>query len=410
VDRGYRLGARADEIDLTVFETLTREGRRAIDRHDAVAADRVLSRALAMWRGRPFENLRPGPELDSVARRVEELWMTAQEDLFEAQLALGGHGHVAPAARRWVDANPLRERGWAQLALALYRSGDPASALAACAEARSVLAEELGLEPGPDLRRLQRAILERDESLGAGVASVAEVRPVRAPVPRQLPPAPVAFVGRRLELDLLERILDRSRPAGVPGIVAVHGPAGAGKSALATVAAHRVATQYPDGQLFVDFAGPGPRDNASLLGRLLLDLGQPAGHDAADPNEAVLRWRSVLAPRRVLIVLDNAESEAQIEPMLPAGTGCGVIVTSRHVFGGLPAACRVGLGPLGDADAVELIEQYAGPRSVRGQAAVRDLVRQCGGLPLALRRAASRLATRPEPVSGLLVNGGARGA
>jgi DNA-binding SARP family transcriptional activator len=394
VDRGYRLAVGADEVDLAAFETLAREGRRAIERRDSVAADRALIRALALWRGRPFENAQSCPEVDGVARRLEELRMTAQEDLFEAQLALGGHWHVAPLVRRWVQANPLRERGWGQLALALYRTGNPSAALAACDEVRSVLAEELGLEPGPDLQRLRRAILKHDGSLVAGAGAVAEVRPVRPPVPRQLPPAPFVFVGRRVELDMLARIMGRPRSAGVPGIVAVHGPAGIGKSALATVAAHRLADRYPDGQLFVDLGGTAARDTTRLFGTLLHALGEPTDDDA-DPVETVLRWRSVLASRRILIVLDNAQSETQIEPILPANSGCGVIVTSRRVCGGLPVACRVVLDSLAETDALEMLERYAGVRSLRDQvAALRDVVRQCSGLPLALRRAASRLALR----------------
>jgi len=400
--QGYRLSADRHELDFAVFEELARDGRTALDRDDPDGADRLLGQALAMWRGAPFEDLPLGAELESVAIRFDELRRTVQEDRFEAQLELGEHGRLVPALRRWVKSNPFRERGWNQLALALYRAGDSSAALEACRQARSVLVEELGLLPGQDLQRLQQSILNRSDSLLVRPAPVTgRLVPLPAPKPRQLPPAPFPFVGRKAEDEFISRALGTGRPAGVPRIVAIHGSSGVGKSALACAAAHRCAGNYPDGQLYVDFGRPAAKAPEQVLGILLRALGEPAG--APDPAEDAARLRSILVDRRVLLVLDDVRSEHQLASVLPAGSGCGVIVTCRRALPGLHHASQLALTALPEDSALELLEHYAGRRRIRSEdRAARAVVRLCGQLPLALRLAGARLAGSPgRPVYSL---------
>jgi DNA-binding SARP family transcriptional activator len=391
--RGYLLHAGHDEVDAGVFQSLAADGRAALDRNDPATADLLLGRALDLWRGSPFENLEPGTELAATAGRLEDLRLVVQEDRFDALLALGGHGELVPALRRMVAAYPMRERGWQQLALALYRSGDPAGALDACQRARAALAEELGLEPGPELRRLHRAILNRDTTLApsraAGTGS-----PV--PTPRQLPPAPDPLVGRDEELAAITRVLTGD---GVgPRVVAISGRVGVGKTALALAVAHRCAGHYPDGQLHAEVGGA-PADVLATFLRALGDR-DPVG---PDPAELVARFRSLVAGQRLLFVLDGVEHDGHLATLLPAGAGCGVIVTGRRVCGTVAHARRFDLGPLPVAAALDLLRCYAGPDRVDAdEAAARAVVRECDGLPLAVRLAAARLAGDSDrPVAAL---------
>lgn len=391
--RGYLLHADEGEVDASVFRSLAADGRAALDRDDPTTADRLLGRALDLWRGSPFENLEPGTELAATAGRLEDLRLVAQEDRVDALLALGGHGDLVPALRRVVAAYPMRERGWQQLALALYRSGDPAGALDACQRARDVLAEELGLEPGPELRRLHRAILNRDPTL-------VPPRTARAghhalPTPRQLPPAPDPLVGRDAELTAITRVLTGD---GVgPRVVAISGRVGAGKTALALAVAHRCAGHYPDGQLHAEI-GDSPTD---VLATFLRALGDR--DPSPDPGERIARFRSLVAGQRLLFVLDDVEHDRHLETLLPAGAGCGVIVTGRRVCGAVAHSRRFDLGTFFEAAALDLLRCYAGPDRVDAEeAAARAVVRACDGLPLAVRLAAAWLAGNPHrPMAAL---------
>ncbi len=396
---GYQLTAGPDEVDAGAFEAIATQGRAALQRRDPAAAARLLERALGLWRGLPLEDVPRGSRLDGVVARLDEGRMAVQEDLFEARLSLGEDGRLVPALRQWLDRYPLREKAWRHLVLALYRAGDPSAALATYQQARAVLVAELGIEPGPDLRELQRAILHRDDGALAPAAPVVRYRGP-APVPRELPPVPFGFVGRARELALIRDIVHASGPDGLPRAVALYGPAGIGKSALARVAAHALAADHPDGQLFVELRGAD--DPLPVLNRMLraLGAGDPPPQDVA---EASGRFRSVVADKRILLLLDNAAGEEIVEPLLPAGGGCAVVVTSRSALPGLDAGRRLALRPLPEDDARELLSRYAGAdRVAAGSAAVQDILRRCAGLPLALRQAAGGLAasgparTRPS--------------
>jgi DNA-binding SARP family transcriptional activator len=403
---GYVLSlGTADELDLVTFESLTARGRAALAAGEPVRAVRLLERAVALWRDdRAATGIPRYGTLGIWLDTVDEQRLAAHEYLTEARLALGEHHDLVPVLRRAAAEQPLRERSWELLMLALYRAGDVAAALASYARASAVLREQLGVDPGPDLRRLHRAILTRDDALAVPATAIyggpsTDIAAVpgtpTAAVPRELPPGPKLY-GRAAEYEQLLTAVDQ--PRGVPVTVALHGPVGSGKSALAVAVAHEVAGRFPDGQLYVDLAGrsaPDPPGTADVLARLLAALDAPV--DGRYPVDALsARFRSVLAGQRLLLVLDNADRAAQVSPLLPAGAGCAVLVTSRRYLAALDTVATVRVGALPAGAAVALLARYVDPQRLRAEpAGVAALVEACGGLPLALRIVAGRLAARP---------------
>lgn len=392
---GYLVCAGPAELDTLVFGALVAEGRQAIaDRQWQTAQDH-LDRALRQWSGSAAaEDVVRGDALAVRLAVFDELRLTALEDLAAARLALGRHAELVPELRALVADHPLRERLWVRLISALNRTGDIQGALDAYAVACRTLRTELGVEPGPELVRLHRAVLDRDPRLmDAGEqprpVRIAAVRPSRTRIPRELPPDRGDLVGRARESHLIDRLLAvRRRPA----VVIVHGPAGAGRSALAIRAAHRNAGRFADGQLYANLfdratARPVPPDQ--VVAHFLRALGLP-GSDLP-PAEAAARLRSGLADRKVLMVLDDCVDEAQVRPLLPAGASAALIVSWRPL-GALDGAARVGVGALTSADAATLVSRLVG--HVRPDPAeLSQLVERCGHLPLALRVVATRLAT-----------------
>nr|WP_052478808.1 BTAD domain-containing putative transcriptional regulator [Kibdelosporangium sp. MJ126-NF4]CEL20729.1 transcriptional regulator, SARP family [Kibdelosporangium sp. MJ126-NF4]CTQ89642.1 transcriptional regulator, SARP family [Kibdelosporangium sp. MJ126-NF4] len=379
---GYRLDIGPDDFDVPRFEKLAAAGRRALAQSDLDAAALAFDEAVNLWRGPVAEDVPLGPVLSETAARLTEQYLAVIEDYVEVELAGGRHAEVTARLRGWIRLHPLREKLHSQLVLALYRSGDVPGALEAYQLARRVLADELGIDPGPELSRLHEQVLRRDPAL-----SPARQEQV---VPRQLPPEPAVFVGRQPEIEW----------ASAGGVVALHGPGGVGKSTLALKAAHAVADRYPDGQLYVDLQGssPGlrPLDPAEVIGRFLRALGVPPGELTVEPGEAAARYQSLLASRTMLVVLDNAADAAQVTPLLPANRDCAVVVTSRVALTTVDAR-QVPVGVLDDRESVRLLGKLAGDERVLAQrGAAADITRWCGGHPLALRIAGARLASRPD--------------
>ncbi|MFE7836411.1 BTAD domain-containing putative transcriptional regulator [Streptomyces sp. NPDC057474] len=392
---GYVMRPGVGRVDLAGFETRTAEGRRAAADGDHAEAARLLREALELWHGPALGGV--GEALRGEAGRLEEARQAALEERIAAELEAGGHeAELVTELTALVEARPTRERPRGQLMLGLYRLGRQADALAVYAEGRAVLAEELGLDPGPELKRLYEAILRADPTLLASTAATAAPQPAAA-TPRPvslLPPAIGDFTGREEELAQVVEVLTGEREA-MP-VVVVSGAAGVGKSALAVQAAHRVAGDYPDGQLYAELHGfSEPVPPAEVLGRLLRALGADPPEDTAERGDL---FRSLVAGRRILLVLDDANGEAQIRPLLPGSATCGVLVTSRARLGGLVGALRTDLDVLDDARGLELLTRVTGPERTpddpRERAAARRIVELCGGLPLALRIAGARLATR----------------
>ncbi|SMC74901.1 AfsR/SARP family transcriptional regulator [Kibdelosporangium aridum] len=382
---GYELSLQQGELDLHGFTERANVGRAALSHGDYAAAARHLGEALSACRGAVLEDLADSDALAGLIAPVEELRLSVAEDYLDARLGLGEHREVIGQLREFVAENPLRERAWAHLMTALYRSGDPAGAVAAYADCRCALAEHLGLEPSPDLVRLHRAVLDRDPSLGTRTTTVH----ANAPAPRELPARCGSFVGRDRDLAHLQGLLDKSGPR----IAVVHGPCGIGKSALVLEMAHRVEAQFPGGQLYIDLAAES--QGTRLPQRLLRHLGVPPLEIPKKPDEAAAVLRSHLAHRQVLLVLDGAAESAALRDLLPAGGSCAVMVTSRSplMLGG---AEHLALTPLSDLDGRELVARLAGRVRVDAEpAAAASIVQYCHGIPLALRIVGTILAYRP---------------
>jgi DNA-binding SARP family transcriptional activator/tetratricopeptide (TPR) repeat protein len=416
---GYLLKVKKGQLDLDRFESLVAAATGATARGDHETASRLLRSALSLWRGEALANVTSEELRRTEAVRLEERRQAALEARVGAELSLGRHRDVIGDLTALTVEYPLRESLHAQLMVALYRSGRPADALTAYRRLRQTLIEELGAEPGSALQRLQRAILTADPSLGppephtpAGEAQAAlptareggsaPQAAASAPAvrPRQLPPDTASFVGRERELSDLKCLLGRAAPGGSMVIVAIDGAAGVGKSALANHAAHRLAIHFPDGQLYVDLrgeaAGPAPLDPGEVLGRFLRALGPDGRHLPAEPEERAGLLRSLLADRRVLVVLDNAATASQVRLLLPASPTCVALITSRRQLAELDGAVHLHLDLLGADESLTLLARLAGPHRVEAEpTASAEVVRLCGRLPLALRIAGARLAARP---------------
>ncbi|HEU5472950.1 MAG TPA: BTAD domain-containing putative transcriptional regulator [Actinophytocola sp.] len=394
VPGGYQLYCAPGDLDLLAFDDLVTEGRRALAAGaPETAADR-LRHALGLWRGRPFEDVVLDAGLRTELIRLEERRFLAQESWLEAQLALGHHEDVLAELLELVTTQPLREPLWAMWMLALYRSGRQAEALRAYRDLRRHLVRELGVEPGQPLRRLHQQILTSHPDLAAPVRPA---YPYAIPVPRQLPADIRSFVGRQAELTRLLTIAD-DRPQALM-INAIDGMAGIGKTALAVHAAHRLADLFVDGQLFVDLQGftdgVSPIAPADALDCMLRGLGL-SGEQIPHALEArAALYRTRLATKRVLIVLDNAATEEQVRPLLPGAPTCLVLITSR-VRLTISDAEPLTLSALPSAEALELFVRTAGEARLRSTESdlLTRIVDLCGRLPLAIRIAAARLRAR----------------
>jgi DNA-binding SARP family transcriptional activator/tetratricopeptide (TPR) repeat protein len=349
----------------------------------AVATIPSLTAALALWRGPALAGLE-SRALQTSATALNERRLAVTEALIDLRLADGQASDVAAELSTLVAAYPLRESLRARLMVALYRCGRQADALAVYGDTRALLADEIGLDPSPELVRVQQQVLCADPALD---------RPVpKAPctLPYDLPD----FLGRDAALDQL------LSGAGTVVINAIDGMAGIGKTALVVHAAHRLAGGYPDGQLFCDLhahtPGSQPVQPEAALELLLCTLGVPPDQIPDGLPARTAMWRSQLAGRRVLVVLDNAATAAQVRPLLPGTPHCLTLVTSRRRLGVLDGATVLSLDTLDDHEALALFAAVAGAaRTSAEPGAAAEAVRLCGNLPLAIRVAATRLAHRP---------------
>jgi DNA-binding SARP family transcriptional activator/tetratricopeptide (TPR) repeat protein len=417
---GYLIRVADGELDLDVFTGLCDRARSSAAEGDWPAVTGQLDQALALWRGDPLADVPSGVLQRTEVPRLAELRLQALELWFAAEVRLGRHAGLVAELRRLAAAEPVREELHGLLMVALYRSGRQAEALEVYRSIYGALREELGISPGPGLRELHQRILAGDPLLAEGEVPVgsgqaadvpaasAEVPGAAggagpgaaAPVPAQLPPDIGDFTGRNEQVKLLCDPLANEPDVGRRGAVvifSVAGMGGIGKTALAVHAGHRLRDSFPDGQLYASLQGTAsPRRPAQVLGELLRALG---GADSPIPEgevERAARYRSLLADRRVLVVLDDARDAAQVRPLLPGGAGCAVIVTSRAALPGLAGAVQLGLDVLGEREARELFTAIVGStRAAAEPEAVAQVLACCAGLPLAVRIAASRLVSRP---------------
>ncbi|SBT51393.1 AfsR/SARP family transcriptional regulator [Micromonospora auratinigra] len=391
---GYRLRLTAGQLDLDNFATAMERARQAFAGSQPQAAVTHFDEALAWWRGAPLGGA-SGPFIEAHTARLAELRLRAVEERAEAMLAAGWHVEVIAELDRLLAEQPLRERPYGHLMTALYRDGRRGEALEVYRRLRARLSEELGLEPTSQLQRLHRQVLTDDPALvGARPPAAEPASPVTAPIA----PRASAFVGRTGELSQLDALA-----AEHERLVLVVGPAGVGKTTLVANWARRAASRFPDGQLFVDMRGfhIGQQMTPNqALPLLLIALGVAVQQIPVHADGQTALYRSLLAGRRVLISLDNVATAAQVRPLLAAGAGSLVLVTSRDRLSGLVAvdgARRINLDELPDAEAVEVLSRTAGvAHSGDDRATLLELARLCGGLPLALRIAGARLADRPD--------------
>ncbi|MFF1379967.1 BTAD domain-containing putative transcriptional regulator [Streptomyces sp. NPDC058308] len=431
---GYLIHADADLVDRAAFLRLSAAGREAAAAGEHATAARLLSEALALWSGPALGGI--GETLRATADQLEEARQAALEERIAADLAqTGRETELVGELTALVATHPTRERLRAQLMLCLYRLGRQADALAVYAEGRDVLAEELGLDPGPVLRSMHEAILRADAALlptapedasraastpapagptgepgtthtrstapaSEGPASHAfahDIGPTAVdrppPAPALLPPAIGDFTGREAQLREVRAALTGPGPRQAVPVVVISGPGGIGKSVLGVTAAHRVADAYPDGQLYAELRGAtDPVAPGEVLGRLLRALGAEPPEGDAERRDL---FRSLVAGRRILLVLDDAGSESQVRPVLPGSATCGVLITARARLGALPCTHRTDLDVFDTEPGIDLLARVAGERRVSDDpGAARRIVELCGGLPLALRIAGARLATR----------------
>lgn len=380
---GYRLSVPPESIDALVFEDLCRAG--------ATSAD--LRSAFALWRGPALAGLGLAQE----AAALEEKRLAALERCLELELAAGQP--VIGDLSALVHDQPFRERPVELLMTALYQAGRQSEALACYRDLAARLADELGLDPSVELQRLRERILRADPTLS----------PARAPLPRPcLLPSDVAdFTGREEQIAELRHLLHPDTPAAAVVVSAIAGKGGVGKTALAVHAAHTLRADFPDGQLYVNLDGAGsrPTDPGDVLHGLLLMLGVEGRLIPASLSERAALYRSRLADKRVLVLLDNAADEAQVRPLLPGLPDCRVLITSRSRLVGLPGARTIDLDVLDPDQAIDLLGRVAGPdRVAADRVAAAEIVRLCGYLPLAVRIAGARLAARQHRPLAWLVS------
>jgi DNA-binding SARP family transcriptional activator/tetratricopeptide (TPR) repeat protein len=396
----YRLAVTPESADLLELRHLVREARA----HDPADAVTGFAEALRLWRGPCGQGIMASGRGRTIFTDIDQECLAVTCEAADLALACGMAAEISPFVRQAAAADPFNEAVQARLILTLAATGNQAAALRTYETVRERLADELGIVPGPELTAAFSTVLAPQEST---------LRPAVEPVvrPAQLPPDLPAFAGRRTEMRLLQSLLP---PAGEPprGLttVAMDGMPGAGKTTLAVHWAHSVADRFPDGQLYVNLRGFDPNGveltAAEALRGFLAALGVPPDRipDSLDAQTGL--YRSLLANRRVLVLIDNARDVGQIRPLLPGAAGCHVIVTGRNRLTGLVAAegaVLLTLDALSVEDAREtLVRRLGADRAGAEPDAVEKIIELCGRLPLALAIVSARASVNPHfPLSAI---------
>ncbi|WP_329492804.1 BTAD domain-containing putative transcriptional regulator [Kitasatospora herbaricolor] len=411
---GYLLELGEHESDFGRFTAHRRRAAELAERGDLEGSSAELAEALALWREEPLVDIPSQTLRDVEGRYLQELRLQTMELRFDTELALLRHAEVVPELVRLVRKHPLREALVGKLMLALFRSGRQSEALDLYRRTRALLVEQLGADPSADLREVHRRILSaHDRPRTPGpleqpvTAPEAAPAPARAaawerscwPSPAQLPSVPLPLSARSGALTRLQHFLTTgSMPAGMVATAVVTGRGGVGKSALALHAAHAVRGSSVHGQLYADLGGAArPLTARAVLPRFLADLGVPRDEIPEEASERESLYRSLTAGRRLLVVLDNASSTAQVRPLIPGSGGSRLLVTSRRRLADLEGARTLQLGPLDEAGSLELLGSIVGPARVGAEPqAARTVLTVCAGLPLAIRIAGTRLLERPH--------------
>lgn len=399
---GYRLRVEPQQLDVLRFTELAERGRGARAADDLAAAGSAFAEALSIWRGPPLVDIPSETLQREEAPRLEEQWLRVLEERFDVELEIGRHTEVLAELQQVSGRHPLREHLWAQLMLALYRGGRQAEALEAFGTVSGVLAEQLGIDPGEELRELRQRILVADPALAAPAGPAHGVEHPSGVAPSELPPDLVDFVGREQPVAEIADMLVAPQQGGGPPIVTLTGPPGVGKTALAVHIGHSVRGHFPDGQLYVNLRGysqDAPLTTSEVLTRFLRALGVPAERIPVEQDEQVGMYRSRLGDRRMLVLLDNAASAGQVRGLLPGCSACAVLVTSRDALRGLAAlqgARPTTLDALDERESLRLLRGMIGRAAESEPEATAELVTLCTRLPLALRIAAANVAAAPS--------------
>ncbi|MFI7700545.1 BTAD domain-containing putative transcriptional regulator [Nonomuraea sp. NPDC049480] len=381
---GYRLEVDQDRVDALRFRRLLAEAALA---RGTEAERELLRQALALWRGRPFDGVGSDALRGPTASHWVELHLSAVERWIDLGLADGRQGELVAEVRELAARHPLREPLWGRLIVVLDRCGRQAEALAVYEQLRRRLVEDLGADPTPELQRLHSALL------------VGDTWPAEPMAPRQLPPGMAELAGRDDALKELDRLVSEGTR-----ICVITGTAGVGKTALALHWAHRSAERFPDGQLHVDLQGFGPRDAPlrpqAAQSALLQAMGVPPQRIPEGPEAVSALYRTMLAGKRMLVVLDNARDAEQVRRLLPGGAECTVLITSRRGLSSLVSAegaALLTLDVLAPEEARDLLARRLGRERVETDTAATDeIIRLCARLPLALAIAAGRAAASPS--------------
>lgn len=395
---GYLLDIRDRDLDLKIFQDRVASARQAAAQGRTEQAGRGLRAALAMWRGPALENL-TSRLVRAGAARLNEQRQTVLEECIALELSLGRHRELVGELSALITEYPLREELAALLMLALYRSGRQAEALNVYHRTRRAMIEDLGLEPGLPLRQVEQSILTGDADLGMPAESVRLLDPTEVPrrtIPRQLPPASGDLVG--VEETLRRVPVQRDLGARCARLEAylVTGGIGLGKTALAVHLAHHLKDRYRDGQLFADLRGS--RAEPTPLGEVVAMFLQAMGIPVPERvDERIAEYRSALAERQMLVLLDDVPGEEVLRELMPPTPGSALIATSRARVFGKDLGHTVQLGTLGDRAALDLLAGTVGDGRVEQNVpAAMRVAAMCGKVPIALRAAAIRLAGKPH--------------